>query len=88
MPAKQAVRFAHGDLGELGFQHRSRAGRRRYFRIEFLLLGTDETGDRAFQLLTAGAAFPALLEMIVNRLLIVRRQLRLNIQKQLLIGKM
>src|ERR1700678_4073832 len=76
-PARAASRRLRGKPGELGLQRSARASHRRQFRVEFLLVSTNEAGNRVFQLLAAGAAFPASRKMGVNDSFVTRRELSL-----------
>jgi hypothetical protein len=67
-------------LGELSLEQRTPPSGRRQFHVEFPLVDSNKIGDRTLDLLPARAAFPARIQMRLNRLLVVRRELSLNFQ--------
>jgi hypothetical protein len=87
-PCRAPVPFDCGKLIHAGLEQGARAGCGRYLRIVLLLVNANEIQDSALQFLAAHTAFPACVKMCANGALIARRKLPLNIEEQLLIGKM
>jgi hypothetical protein len=75
-------------LSDAGLEQGARAGCGRYLRVEILLVNANEIHDRILQFLAARAACPARVKMGSNQVLIAGRKLPLDIEEQLLVGKM